>query len=59
MTRMSDGAYVTDIDNDEANATLTSCGYTIRHVETWHRNGFSDSFIVWDPPEISEADLPY
>jgi hypothetical protein len=59
MTRMSDGAYVTDIDNYEANTTLTTCGYTIRHIETWHRHGLSESFIVWDPPEISEADLPY
>jgi len=38
---------------------LTSRGYTIRHTETWHRDGVSQSFVVWDPPEITEADLPY
>ncbi len=59
MTETSDGTYVTDLDDNEANATLTSRGYTIRHIETWHRVGVSDSVIVWDLPEITEADLPY
>jgi hypothetical protein len=59
MTEMSDGTIVTDIDNHADNYRLTSHGYTIRHTETWHRDGVSESFVVWDPPEITEADLPY
>jgi hypothetical protein len=59
MTRMSDGAYVTDLDNHRDNSWLHSRGYTIRHIETWHRFGIDESFIVWDAPAISEADLPY
>ena len=59
MTEMSDGTIVTDIDNHADNYRLTSRGYTIRHTETWHRHGVSESFVVWDPPEITEADLPY
>jgi hypothetical protein len=47
------------IDNDADNNRLTSRGYTIRHIETWHRDGVSESFVVWDPPEITEADLPF
>jgi hypothetical protein len=59
MTEMSDGTIITDLDNDANNNRLTSRGYTIRHIETWHRDGDSESFVVWDPPEITEADLPY
>jgi hypothetical protein len=59
MTEISDGTIVTDVDNHEDNNRLTSRGYTIRHIETWHRAGVSESFVVWDPPEITEADLPY
>jgi hypothetical protein len=59
MTEMSDGTIVTNIDNDQDNNRLTCRGYTIRHIETWHRYGVSESFVVWDPPEITEADLPY
>jgi len=56
---MSDGTIVTDSDNHQDNNRLTSRGYTIRHIETWHRDGDSESFVVWDLPEITEADLPY
>ena len=59
MTKLSNGTIVTDLDNAEDNATLLAEGYTIRHIETWHRDGVSESFVVWDPPEITEADLPY
>jgi hypothetical protein len=59
MTRMSDGSYVTDLDNGDDNQRLTVQGYTIRHIETWRRDEEPESFIVWDAPEISEADLPY
>ena len=46
-------------DNHADNGRLTSRGYTIRHIETGHRDGVSESFVVWEPPEITEADLPY
>ena len=59
MTEMSDGTIVTDVDNHADNDRLTSRGYTIRHIETWHRDGVSESFVVWDPPAITEADLPF
>jgi hypothetical protein len=58
MTETSDRTCFTDLDDHEANTTLISRGYTIRHIETWHRDGHSDSVIAWDPPEITEADLP-
>jgi hypothetical protein len=56
---MSNGAYVTNIDNHDDNGLLTSQGYTVRHIETWYRDGAPESFIVWDAPEITEADLPF
>jgi hypothetical protein len=59
MTEMSDGTCATDLDDNDANITLSNRGYTVRHIETWHRDGVSDSVIVWDPPEITEADLPF
>jgi hypothetical protein len=59
MTRMSSGACVTDLDNHDDNGRLNAQGYTIRHIETWHRDGAPESFIVWDEPEITEADLPF
>ena len=49
----------TSPDPSVAALRLPSRGYTIRHTETWHRDGVSESFAVWDPPEITEADLPY
>ena len=59
MTHLSNGTIVTDIDAHDDNLSLRQRGYTIRHIETWHRDGVSESFVVWDPPEITEADLPY
>ena len=59
MTRMSDGTCVTDLDNHDHNQRLTAQGYTIRHIETWHRHTGSESFILWDAPAITETDLPY
>ena len=57
MTHLSNGTVVTDLDNDSDNRSLSTQGYTIRHIETWHDH--DQSFIVWNTPEISEADLPY
>jgi hypothetical protein len=59
MTRLTNGTCATDLDDDAGNTTLINAGYTVRHIETWHRDGFSDSVIVWDPPALAEADIPY
>jgi hypothetical protein len=58
MTHLSNGSVVTDIDAQSDNAALTALGYTIRHIETWHRDT-DTTCIVWDAPEINEDDLPY
>ncbi len=57
MTQLSNGTVATDLDAHDDNATLTARGYTIRHVETWPDH--DTTCIVWDAPEITEADLPY
>jgi len=59
MTNLSNGIVVTDLDANHDNTRLTGQGYTIRHIETWHRDASDDTFIVWDAPQITEADLPY
>ena len=59
MTKLSNGTVVTDLDAHTDNDGLTRRGYTIRHVETWHRDGNDESCIVWDVPQITAADLPY
>ena len=56
MTHLTDGTIVTDLGADADNAALLAQGYSIRHVETWHGHG-EQSFIRWDAPEITEADL--
>ncbi len=58
MTRLDDGTLVTDRDADQINAQLFDTGYTIRHIETWHSQDDA-SFVVWDAPVLTEADLPY
>jgi hypothetical protein len=55
---------ITQIDHDTCATDLddqvtTEQGYTIRHIETWHRYGHSDTVILWDTPSISEADLSF
>jgi hypothetical protein len=59
MTHLSNGTVATDIDAHDDNHDLTARGYTIRYIETYHRDGRDDSCIVWDAPELTEADLPY
>ena len=54
----SNRAIVTDLDAHADQLSLLAEGYTIRHIETWHRD-IDHSCIVWDAPEITEADLPY
>jgi hypothetical protein len=58
MTQLSNGTIVTDIDAYDDNLSLSQRGYTIRHIETWHERD-NQSFIHWDAPELTEADLPY
>lgn len=58
MTHLSNGTIVTEIDASTDNATLTAQGYTIHHIETWHRDE-DHSFIVWECPAISDADVPF
>ncbi len=58
MTHLANGTVVTDIHNDTANHSLASQGYSVRHIETYHDHD-DQSFITWDSPQISEADLPY
>jgi hypothetical protein len=58
MTHLDNGTIATDLDAHDDNATLSAEGYTIRHIETWHRD-IDRTCIVWDAPEISEADLPW
>ena len=58
MTHLDDGTIVTDLTAHDENNRLTTAGYTIRHVETWHGHDHS-AYIVWDAPEITETDCPY
>jgi hypothetical protein len=57
MTKLDNDTVATDIDAHRDNAVLTAGGYSIRHIETWH--GVGETCIIWDPPEITEADLPF
>jgi hypothetical protein len=59
MTQIDQNTCATDLDDQVTNGYLTEQGYTIRHIETWHRSGHSDTVILWDTPAISEADLPF
>ncbi len=57
MTQLSSGTIATDLDAHNDNATLTARGYTIRHIETWHRTG--DTCIIWEAPALTEADIRF
>ncbi len=57
MTHLIDVMIVTDIDAEHENNALTAEGYTIRAIETWHDHDTTG--IIWDAPEITEADLPF
>ena len=57
MTRLSNGTVVTNRNDDTQSAILFDEGYTVCHIETLHTAG--ESFIHWNPPPITEADLPY
>lgn len=57
MTKLDNGTIVTDLDATTDNAALTAQGYSIRHIETWHDH--DATCIVWDAPELTEADFPF
>ncbi len=59
MTELSNGTVVTDLDALAENEILAHRGYTIRHIEAWHRDGTDESCVVWDAPQIAEGDLPF
>jgi hypothetical protein len=40
------------------NLSLSQRGYSIRHIETWHEQD-NQTFIHWDAPKLTEAELPY
>ena len=58
MTHLSNGTVATDINAHDDNAALSAQGYTIRHIETYHRD-IDMSCIIWDTPAVTEADLPF
>ena len=58
MTHLDNGTIATDLDAHSHNAALIEQGYTIRHIETYHRD-IDYSCIIWDAPELTEADIPY
>ena len=57
MTKLSNGTIVTDIHNATDNQALASKGYPIRHIETFHDH--DTTWITWDAPDITEAELPF
>jgi len=59
MTKIDANTTATDLNDTDTNAHLLHQGYSIRHIETWRRDDHSDSFIIWDSPAITEAELPY
>lgn len=59
MTKIDLKTTATNLDNATINEQLLGEGYTIRHIETWHTDGSSESFILWDNPELTDADIPY
>jgi hypothetical protein len=58
MTKLRNGTIVTDLDAHDDNLFLSQRGYSIRYVETWHDHD-DQTYIHWDAPELTEADLPY
>jgi len=58
MTHLSNGTVATDIDAHEDNAHLTAYGYTVRHIETYHRD-IDMTCIIWDVPAIMVVDCPW
>jgi hypothetical protein len=47
MTKLDNGTIATDLDSDIANAALLGQGYTVRHIETYHRD-IDHTCIIWE-----------
>jgi hypothetical protein len=58
MTKLDNGTIATDLGSDIDNAALLDQGYSIRHIETYHRD-IDHTCIIWEAPALTEADLPY
>ena len=58
MTKLDNGTIATDLDSDIDNAALLDQGYSIRQIETYHRD-IDPTCILWEAPALTEADLPY
>jgi hypothetical protein len=58
MTNLNNGTIATDIDAHADNDALTAQGYSIRHIETYHRD-IDQTCIIWEAPALTETDLPY
>ena len=54
MTKIDQNSYATDLDDQVTNSHLTDQGYTIRHIETWHRNGHSESISSGMDPQFQK-----
>ena len=39
MTKIDDNTWATDFKDEIANNRLTEQGFSIRHIETWERDG--------------------
>jgi hypothetical protein len=57
MTRIDHNTIATDRNDDATTAQLLASDYTIRHIETHHRDGQEHSTIVWNI--IDPDELPY
>jgi hypothetical protein len=58
MTYLANGTVATDLDNHSTNRNLLDQGYTVRHIETHHRDT-DHTAIIWDAPSLNETDLPF
>jgi hypothetical protein len=58
MTWINHNTVATDLNDHATNAHLLESGFSIRHIETWHRAGRDDSTIIWDAIAGTD-DLPY
>ena len=58
ITHLANGTTVTGLHSSIDNQLLAMKGFTVRHIETFHDQD-DESFITWDAPDITEADLPY
>ena len=58
MTQLSNGTVATDLDAHDDNAALSRAA-TPSATSRPGTNSDNQTCIVWDAPEITEADLPF